>query len=116
MLKSRMNKVEGIAVSPLMKRKSILVRWAMPVIFALGSVSCMTTYDQYGRPMQTVDPAVAVAGAAAAGLIAYSIADNRNDRRRHHRNHHYGYGSGGYGYGGYGGYGHCNTYGHSHGW
>lgn len=49
----------------------------------------MTTYDAYGRPVQSVDPAVAVAGAAAAGLVGYAIADGG-----HH--HHHGYYGGGY--------------------
>jgi hypothetical protein len=57
-------------------------------IFALlvsigASVSCMTTYDSAGRPVQSVDPAVAVAGAAAAGLVGYAIANDNN--------HHHGY-------------------------
>ncbi len=60
------------------------------------SVSCMTTYDAYGRPIQTVDPAVAVAGVAAAGLIGYAAGDH------HHHDHHY-YHDGYYGRGYYGG-------------
>lgn len=59
------------------------------------SVSCMTTYDAYGRPMQTVDPGLAVAGVAAAGLIGYAAANNN-----HHHHHGY-YGGGGYYRGGY---------------
>ncbi len=53
--------------------------FALPLALALGasSVSCVTTYDPYGRPVQTVDPAVAVAGVAAAGLIGYAIGDSR---------------------------------------
>lgn len=39
----------------------------------------MTTYDAYGRPVQSVDPGLAVAGVAAAGLIGYAAANN-NDR------------------------------------
>lgn len=53
------------------------------------SSSCMTTYDVNGRPVQSVDPALAVAGVAAAGLIGYA-AGNDN----HH--HHGGYYRGGY--------------------
>lgn len=59
----------------------------------------MTTYDSYGRPVQSVDPAVAIAGVAAAGLIGYA-ASNNNDS--HHGDHHDDHYSGGY-YGG-GGY------------
>ena len=68
------------------------------VLALLGmSVSCMTTYDAQGNPVQTVDPAVAIAGAAAAGLVGYAIA---NDNGGHH-NHHYhggGYYRSGYAY------------------
>lgn len=87
-----------------MSKKSILVRRAAPVIFALGSVSCMTTYDPYGRPMRTVDPVVAVAGAAAVGLLAYAAANHGDDA--HHDDYpvQCGSGPGGHGYGGYGGY------------
>ncbi|MES2660054.1 MAG: hypothetical protein V4689_15640 [Verrucomicrobiota bacterium] len=59
------------------------------------SVSCMTTYDLNGRPMQTVDPALAVAGVAAAGLVGYAVANNHH----HHGNYYYGgpvYYGGGY--------------------
>lgn len=52
-------------------------------------MSCMTTYDSAGRPVQTVDPAVAVAGAAAAGLAGYAIANNRSDNDHHHHHHYY---------------------------
>ncbi len=59
------------------------------------SMSCMTTYDAYGRPVQTVDPGLAVAGVAAAGLIGYAAGNNNN-------HHHHGYYSrGGYYGGGY---------------
>jgi hypothetical protein len=59
----------------------------------------MTTYDAYGRPVQSVDPAVAVAGAAAAGLVGYAIADGGH----HHHHGYYGprYYGGGYYRGGY---------------
>jgi hypothetical protein len=55
----------------------------LPVIALLiaciaSSVSCMTTYDAYGRPVQSVDPALAVAGVAAAGLIGYAVANNQS--------------------------------------
>ncbi|MEO8614919.1 MAG: hypothetical protein ABI600_07260 [Luteolibacter sp.] len=73
------------------------------LLFPIGmSTSCMTTYDANGRPMQTVDPGLAVAGIAAAGLIGYAAADN------HHHNDYY-YGGRGY-YGGGGGYHHGGYY------
>jgi len=78
-----------------MKKQSIprfsRIAMAGALLAAVGSsVSCMTTYDTAGRPMQVVDPAVAVAGAAAAGLIGYAIA---NDHHHHHGGY---YGGGGY--------------------
>ena len=69
-----------------MKTPSVLLRWTAVAAITLGSVSCMTTYDSAGRPVQSVDPAMAVAGAAAAGLLGYAIANNNND---YHHHHHY---------------------------
>lgn len=69
-----------------MKKRSVISRWPLFVTVLLGacfSVSCMTTYDSYGRPVQSVDPGAAVFGAAAAGLVGYAIANNNND------SHHY---------------------------
>jgi hypothetical protein len=34
--------------------------------------------------VQSVDPAVAVAGAAAAGLVGYALANDRDERHYHH--------------------------------
>ena len=78
---------------------SSLFRWiafSALVAGAVVSTSCMTTYDEYGRPVQSVDPAVAIAGVAAAGLIGYA-ASNNNDHH-HHGGHYRGgyYGGGGY--------------------
>lgn len=62
----------------------------------ISSFSCMTTYDANGRPIQSVDPVVAVAGVAAAGLIGYAAGnDNRYYRgggyyhRPHYRRGYY---------------------------
>ncbi len=79
-----------------MKNKSSFLRWSavsLLAVFIASSVSCVTTYDTYGRQVQTVDPGLALAGVAAAGLVGYAIANNNND------NHHYrsrGYYGGGY--------------------
>ena len=67
------------------------------------STSCMTTYDAYGQPRQSVDPGLAIMGVAAAGLVGYALADDNS-----HHSHNY-YSGGGYyhsrGYNGYhGGY------------
>ena len=70
---------------------------------AVVSTSCMTTYDEYGRPVQSVDPGAAVAGAAAAGIIGYALANDDNDHL------HHGYHRGGGYYGGHHG-GHRRRY------
>lgn len=70
-------------ISQLM-RASVLTALALAVG---ANMSCMTTYDAYGRPVQSVDPGVAVAGAAAAGLAGYAIANNNN---HHHKGYYYG--------------------------
>lgn len=67
-----------------MKTPSVIFRLSALLLLIGGATSCMTTYDSAGRPVQSVDPGVAVAGAAAAGLIGYAIA-NDNDDHRHHR-------------------------------
>jgi hypothetical protein len=77
------------------KTTSSLLRWTavtLLVACVASSVSCMTTYDTYGRPVQTVDPGLAVAGVAAAGLIGYAVANNNNDNC----NYRGGYYGGGY--------------------
>lgn len=66
------------------------------------SSSCMTTYDAQGRPVQSVDPGLAVAGVAAAGLIGYAAGNNHHDH--YHGGGYYAapyYGGGYYRGGGY---------------
>ena len=70
---------------------------------AVMASSCTTSYDAYGRPQQTVDPAMAVAGMAAAALVGYAIANDGGGHRGHHGGHH-GYHGGHYGGGHYGGH------------
>lgn len=58
----------------------------------------MTTYDANGRPVQSVDPGLAVAGVAAAGILGYAAAKN-NDHHRSNRGYYNGrgyYHGGGY--------------------
>ncbi len=92
-----------------------LTRWVavagLAVLVASGT-SCMTTYDANGNPVQSVDPGLAVAGAAAAGVLGYAIANDNN-----HNNYYYNGGGyyaprGPYYYGG-GGY---NRYNHGGGY
>jgi hypothetical protein len=75
-----------------------LTRMALAGVFscALALTGCMTTYDRDGRPVQSVDPGLAVAGVAAAGLLGYAAANNRNDNDYYYRGDRY---RGGY-YGG----------------
>ena len=54
-----------------------------------ASMSCQTTYDKHGRPVQSVDPGVAVAGAVAAGALGYAVANNHNDHNDHYRDRRY---------------------------
>ena len=87
-------------------KTSSLFRWiafSALVAGAVVSTSCMTTYDEYGQPMQSVDPGAAVAGAAAAGIIGYALANDDNDHL------HHGYHRGGGYYGGHHG-GHRRRY------
>lgn len=79
-------------------------RFILAGVLCCFGVSCTTAYDAYGYPQQVVDPAAAVIGAAAVGVLAYGLA-NRNDHgyhRSHSRRYHGGYhGGGGYTHGGY---------------
>lgn len=70
-----------------MKIPSVIFRWASIIGLAAASLSCMTTYDSAGRPVQSVDPGVALAGAAAAGLIGYAIANDDDHKHKHHHYH-----------------------------
>lgn len=86
---SGFRKVQGSCIHSF-NMKTILQLPRLGVALALtGSIfanmSCMTTYDAYGRPVQSVDPAAAVAGAAAAGVLGYAIANsNNNDNHYYH--------------------------------
>jgi len=44
--------------------------------------SCATTYDQNGRPVQSVSPGGAVAGAAAAGLLGYALSKDKKKKSK----------------------------------
>lgn len=71
-----------------------------------GATSCMTSYDANGNPVQSVDPALAVAGVAAAGVLGYAIANDHHDHYYNNGGGYY-YGHPGpyyYGRGGYNGY------------
>jgi hypothetical protein len=71
-----------------MKTSSRIITTVAVGAFAAASTSCMTTYDAYGRPVQSVDPGTAAAGAVAAGALGYAIGQNNDD---HHHYYHGGY-------------------------
>ncbi|MEM6911956.1 MAG: hypothetical protein AAF555_10295 [Verrucomicrobiota bacterium] len=80
----------------------LLSRMTAAILLVGFFANCTTTsYDAYGRPKQTVDPAVAVVGLIAAGAIGYAIASDNNDhksyrRGRGHGGYHQSYHDGGY--------------------
>ena len=76
------------AYRTLTEMKRHALKFAAILLPVFGGVSCMTTYDAYGRPVQSVDPGAAAAGVAAAGLIGYAIGQN-NERDHHHHYHHH---------------------------
>jgi hypothetical protein len=87
--------------------KAKLLRFVLAGLVASLGVSCTTAYDAYGYPQQVVDPGVAIAGAAAAGLLAYGLASSNNNDcyRGYHRPIYRGCDDGFYRHGGYrGGY------------
>lgn len=61
------------------------------LILALAGTSCMTTYDAYGRPVQTVDPGAAAAIAVGAAAVGYAIGENNDHYHHHHHGHYYHY-------------------------
>ncbi len=76
------------------KHKLLRLGSLIALVACVGSsFSCMTTYDAQGRPVQSVDPGLAVAGIAAAGLIGYAAGNNHNDNYYHDGGY---YGGGGY--------------------
>lgn len=84
-----------------MKTKTQIAGSVVILVFAMTGTSCMTTYDSAGRPVQSVDPGAAAAGALAAGALGYAIGQNNDDhyyyggyRRPYY--YPYGYRRGGY--------------------
>lgn len=61
--------------------KATLLKLAAVALVPAMTVSCMTTYDAYGNPVQSVDPGAATAiavGAAALGVAAGRRYNNRD--------------------------------------
>jgi hypothetical protein len=69
MMRERLNEFNFSPVNRGMNEIPFLYRLTAILFIASFSTGCMTTYDAYGRPVQSVDPALAVAGIAAAGII-----------------------------------------------
>ncbi|MCP5538187.1 MAG: hypothetical protein H7A51_18390 [Akkermansiaceae bacterium] len=82
-------------------RKSWIKLTVAGIASALLFSNCVTSYDSYGRPIQTVDPGAVAVGALALGAVAYAAGHNNG----HHHSGHYRR-SGHYG-GYYGGYRGC---------
>ena len=75
-----------------MKKYSKMTFAGVVLLASLGFSSCTTSYDAYGRPIQTVDPAAAAIGAVAIGAAGYAIG--RNNSNDYHYNHHNGHHNG----------------------
>ena len=76
-------------------RKYVTIKYVGVVLLsALGLTSCTTTYDAYGRPVETIDPAAAAVGAIAIGAAGYAIGHNNSHDYNRHRGHHGGHHSG----------------------
>lgn len=84
----------------LMKLFSRIITTTALIAVSPLVTSCTTTYDSHGRPVQSVDPGTAAAGAVAAGALGYAIGQNNDNDRRYYgggyrRSNHHG-GRGGY--------------------
>ncbi|MFZ9937128.1 MAG: hypothetical protein ACO3JG_08685 [Luteolibacter sp.] len=69
--------------------RKILTLTLASAFVVLGGVSCMTTYDAYGRPVQSVDPGAAAVGIAAAGVLGYALANDHNSHHHHYHGHYH---------------------------
>lgn len=67
-----------------MRNLSTIVTATALLALSASITSCTTTYDSYGRPVQSVDPGTAAAGAVAAGALGYAIGQNNDNDRRYY--------------------------------
>lgn len=106
-----MNISAEILVYPGMEHKK---SWMKLTVAAMASAlllsNCVTSYDSYGRPIQTADPAAVAAGAVILGVAAYAVGKNNRSHHKHYRRGHGHHGHHGYrshGYYGRHGYSSC---------
>jgi hypothetical protein len=82
----------------LLRRALRVSTLALLALVVSAGTSCTTTYDSAGRPVQSVDPGTAAAGALAAGVLGYAIASDRDDNKKYYYGPRYPSRYGGYGY------------------
>lgn len=73
-----------------------IIAYVITGALAISTLSCTTTYDAYGNPRQSVDPGTAAAGVAAAGVLGYALARDKNKSNNHYDRHDYHRGHGHY--------------------
>lgn len=88
----------------------IFTAWAAAAGLFLATSCTSTSYDAYGRPVETIDPVKTGLAVAAVSAVGYAIAknsDRHHGHRSHYRGNHYGhdYGHSGYSHGSGRGYG-----------
>mgnify|MGYP001814101091 CR=1 FL=1 len=81
------------------KKHTSLKLTVAAIVAALGLSNCTTTYDAYGRPVETVDSGAVALGAVVLGAAAYAIGKNNGSSHKHY------YGHRGRGYGHHGHHG-----------
>jgi hypothetical protein len=72
--------------------KKTLQRLLFAVLLLSVVSSCTTAYDEYGRPIQVVEPGTAALGATAAGLLAYGLANHHKNNQPNDDNRGYPHG------------------------
>lgn len=66
------------------------IKYALMPLICITMCSCVTSYDRYGRPIQTVDPVAATVGAAVVGAVAYNAGQNNSYyNNRYYRSNRY---------------------------
>ena len=63
------------------------IRYTIITLLCTLACSCVTSYDRYGNPIQTVDPVAATVGAVAIGAVAYSAGQNNSYNNSYNRSY-----------------------------